>query len=687
MCNRQRVARAGVVRHRRGFVHRDGLRGGAQNGFPVGVQCHEAEAATVIVGGIPAELAKVCRADDIAFRYGRGRVGAVAVGIPLQGGACAVTILGGNLLDADEGRSLAGCAADEQFLAEGQSLVVRDGQRAACAGVFRRGRGFVDVDGLRLNAHVGLPGAVQGHKAEAAAFVAHGVPGQLAEVLGRDGLTDRDGRGRTVAQQLQGRACAVMAAGLNGLDADGSRLVVLVRAGKGAFREGGRLLVGHGANDRISRVDRGGGRFVHRDGLFRRPQNGFPVGIQGNKAEAATVIVGGIPAEFAEVCRADDIAFRDGRRGTGTIAVGVPLQGRARAGVTLGGDLLDADEGWCLVGSVAGKQLLAQRQRLVVCHRQRFTGGGILRGRRGFADRDGLRGGAQNGLLVGVQRHEAEAATVVVGGIPAELAEVCGADDISFRHGGGRAGAIAVGIPLQGSTRSGVTLGGDLLDADKGWCFVGSVAGKQFLTQRQRLVVCHGQRVTRAGVVRHGGGFVDVDGLRLEAVIGLVLAVQRHEAEAAAVVVGTVPDQTAEICGGNFLVLGNRRQRSVVGTQLQRGRSGTGALGLDAFNAHVGRGMFGILAAEGAGAQLHRLVVPGRTGHGGVVIAGCDGMWCGCRSRFGSRLWGGSRRRFRRRGRLWRRLWFGFRRGLRSRSRLGRRDRRRNGRRLRRGRR
>ena len=189
----------------------------------------------------------------------------------------------------------------------------------------------------------------------------------------------------------------------------------------------------------------------------------------------------------------------------------------------------------------------------------------------------------------------------------------------------GAPGTIAVGVPLQGSARAGVTLGGDLLDADEGRSLVGSVAGKQLLAQRQRLVVCHSQRVTRAGVVRHGGGFVDVDGLRLDAVIGLTLAVQRHEAEAAAVVVGAVPDQTAEICGGNFLVIGNRRQRSVVGSQMQRGRSCTGALGLDAFNAHVGRGMFGILAGEGAGAQLHRLVVPGSTGHGGVVIAGCDG--------------------------------------------------------------
>ena len=301
--------------------------------------------------------------------------------------------------------------------------------------------------------------------------------------------------------------------------------------------------------------------------------------------------------------------------------------------------------------------------------------------------RDGLFRRPQNGFPVGVQCHEAEAAAVVVGAVPAELAEVGGADDIAFLYGGGRAGAIAIGIPLQGRARAGVTLGGDLLDADEGRSLVGSVAGKQLLAQRQRLVVCHSQRVTRAGVVRHGGGFVDVDGLRLEAVIGLVLAVQRHEAEAAAVVVGTVPDQTAEICGGNFLVLGNRCQRSVVGSQLQRGRSGAGALGLDAFNAHERRGMFGILAGEGAGAQLHRLVVPGRTGHGSVVIAGCDGKWCGCRSRFGSRLWGRRRRGFRHRSRLWRRLWFGFRRGLRSRGRLGCRDRRRNGRRLRRGRR
>ena len=401
-------------------------------------------------------------------------------------------------------------------------------------------------------------------------------------------------------------------------------------------------------------VDRGGGRFVHRDGLFRRPQNGFLVGVQRHEAEAAAVVVGGIPAEFAKVCGADDVAFRHGRRRAGAIAVGVPLQGRARAVVTLGGDLLDADEGRSLVGSVAGKQVLAQRQRLVVRHRQRFASSGIVRGSRGFADRDGLRGGAQNGLLIGVQRHEAEAATVVVGAVPAELAEVCRADDIAFRDGRGRAGTIAVGVPLQGSARAGVTLGGDLLDADEGWSLVGRVAGKQVLSQSQRLVVCHGQRVTRAGVVRHGGGFVDVDGLRLEAVIGLALAVQRHEAEAAAVVVGTVPDQTAEICGGNFLVLGNRRQRSVVGTQLQRGRSGTGALGLDAFNAHVGRGMLGILAAEGAGAQLHRLVVTGRTGHGGVVIAGRNRTRRGGGRRFGCGLWRGLRCWLR--SGIWRRL-------------------------------
>ena len=387
-------------------------------------------------------------------------------------------------------------------------------------------------------------------------------------------------------------------------------------------------------------IVRGGRGFADRDGLRGGAQNGLLAGIQRHKAEAAAVVVSGVPAELAEVGGADDIAFRYGRRRAGAIAVGIPLQGCARAGVTLGGDLLDADEGRGLVGSVAGKQFLTQRQRLVMCDRQRFTGGGVVRGRRGFADRDGLRGGPQNGLLVGIQGNKAEAATVIVGGVPAELAKVGGADDFAFRHGGGRAGAIAVGVPLQGCARAGVTLGGDLLDADEGWCLVGSVAGKQFLAQRQRLVVCHGQRVTRAGVVRHGGGFVDVDGLRLDAVIGLTLAVQRHKAEAAAVVVGAVPDQTAEICGGNFLVIGNRRQRSVVGTELQRGRSCTGALGLDAFNAHVGRGMFGILAGEGAGAQLHRLVVPGRTGHGSVVIAGRDGTRCGCRRLFGGRLWG-----------------------------------------------
>ena len=367
VCNRQRVARAGVVRHRGGFSHRDGLCIGAQNGFPVGVQRHEAEAAAVVVGGIPAELAEVFGADDIAFRHGGGRARAIAVGVTLQGSACAVAILGGDLFDADEGRGLAGGVARKQFLTQRQRLVVCHRQWVACAGIFRRGGGFVDTDGLRLNAHVGMSGAVQGHKAEAAAFVAHGVPGQLAEVFGGDGLADRDGRGRTVAPQLQGGACTVMAAGLNGLDADGSRLVVLVRAGKGAFQEGGRLLVGHGANYRIGRIDRRGGRFVHRDGLSGSAQNGFLVGVQRHEAETAAVVVGGVPAQIAEVSGADDIAFRHGGGSTRAIAVGIPLKGRARASVTLGGDLLDSDEGRGLVGRVAGKQFLTQRQRLVVC--------------------------------------------------------------------------------------------------------------------------------------------------------------------------------------------------------------------------------------------------------------------------------------------------------------------------------
>ena len=178
------------------------------------------------------------------------------------------------------------------------------------------------------------------------------------------------------------------------------------------------------------------------------------------------------------------------------------MQGSARAGVTLGGDLLDADEGWSLVGSVAGKQFLTQRQRLVVRNGQWFACSRVVRGGWGFAHRDGLCGGTQNRLLVGIQRHEAEAAAVVVGGVPAELAKIGGADDIAFLYGGGRAGAIAIGIPLQGRARAGITLGGDLLDTDEGWSLVGGVAGKQFLAQRQCLVVCHRQRFTRGGVVR-----------------------------------------------------------------------------------------------------------------------------------------------------------------------------------------
>ena len=629
MRDRQRFTGGRVVRGGRGFADRDGLCGGAQNGLLVGVQGNKAEAAAVVVGGVPAQFAKVCGADDIAFRHGRGRAGAIAVGVTLQGSACAVAILGIDALDADEGRGLVGGVARKQFLAKRQRLVVCHGQGFACGWVVRSSRGFTDRDGLRGGSQNGLLVGIQGNKAEAAAFIVGGIPAELAEVGGADDIAFRYGGGRAravaVGVPLQGCARAGVTLGGDLLDANEGWGLVGRVAGKQFLTQRQRLVVCHRQRLTCSRIVWGSRRFADRDGLRGGSQNGLLVGVQGNKAEAAAFIVGGIPAELAKVCGADDIAFRHGGGRAGAIAVGITLQGGACAVTILGVDALDADEGWCLVGSVAGKQFLAQRQCLVVRHRQRAAHARVVRGGRGFVDADGLRGGTQNGFLIGIQRHEAEAATVIVGGIPAELVEVCGADDIAFLNGRGGARPIAVGVPLQRRARAVITLGGDLLDADEGRSLVSRVAGEQFLTQRQRLVVCHRQRVTRAGVVRHGGGFVDVDGLRLDAPIGLALTVQRHEAEAAAVVVGAVPDQTAEICGGNFLVLGNRGQRSVVGAQLQRGRSGAGALGLDAFNAHVGRGMFGILAGEGAGAQLHRLVVTGRTGHGGVVIAGRNG--------------------------------------------------------------
>ena len=421
-----------------------------------------------------------------------------------------------------------------------------------------------------------------------------------------------------------------MAAGLNGLDADGSRLVVLVRAGKGAFREGGRLLVGHGANDRISRVDRRGGRFVHRDGLFRCPQNGFPVGIQRNKAEAAAFIVGGIPAELAEVGGADDIAFRYGGGRARAVAVGVPLQGCARAGVTLGGDLLDANEGWGLVGRVAGKQFLTQRQRLVVCHRQRLTCSRIVWGSRRFADRDGLRGGSQNGLLVGVQGNKAEAAAFIVGGIPAELAEVGGADDIAFRHGGGRAGAIAVGITLQGGACAVTILGVDALDADEGRGLAGRVAGKQVLVQGQCLVVCDRQRFTGSGIVRGSRGLADRDGLRGGTQNGLLVGVQWYKAEAAAVVVGSVPAELAKVGGADDVALLNGRGCGGTGSiiiPLQRGARAVAILGVDAFDADEGRCLAGRVPGKQFLAQRQCLVMCDRQRFtGGRVVRGSRGF-------------------------------------------------------------
>ena len=249
---------------------------------------------------------------------------------------------------------------------------------------------------------------------------------------------------------------------------------------------------------------------MHRDGLCIGAQDGFPVGIQRHEAEAAAIIVGGVPAELAKVCGADDVALLHGRGGA---AVGLPLQGSARAVAILGVDALDADESRGLAGRVAGKQFLAESARLVVRHRQRIAHTRVVRCSRRFVDADGLCGGTQNGLLVGIQRHEAEAATVVVGGVPAELAKVCGVDDIALLNGRGCGGTGSIIIPLQGDAGAVAIQGCDALDADEGRGLVGGVAGKQVLTQRQRLVVCSRQRVARAGVVRHRGGFAHRDGL------------------------------------------------------------------------------------------------------------------------------------------------------------------------------
>ena len=152
------------------------------------------------MGAVPAELAEVCGADDIAFLHGRG---GAAVGIPLQGSARAVAILGVDALDADEGGGLAWRFASKQLLVEGERLVVRHRQRITHAGVVRRIRRFIDADGLRLNAIKGFPVVIQRHEAEAAAFVSHAHPDQLAEVLGRDGLADRDRRRATLTPTFQ----------------------------------------------------------------------------------------------------------------------------------------------------------------------------------------------------------------------------------------------------------------------------------------------------------------------------------------------------------------------------------------------------------------------------------------------------------------------------------------------------
>ena len=377
------------------------------------------------------------------------------------------------------------------------------------------------------------------------------------------------------------------------------------------------------------------GRFMDGDGLQGRAGDGLLVMIQRLEGEGPPVVLGGIPGDVLEVLEADFTAFF--QRGVGVAALVDEQGGFCRVGVSRFIDFPDADEGRCIVGSRALEEGFTQGLLDVLTNIDGLGVAFLIPGRcGGFVDADGL-GLHLGGVVVsvaffGAHRNEAEFTALGGAGVPAQLLELVGGDDliglhvlaIQFQrarldvqdlHGTGRVigiaaledggvklggrvvghlegvlglvlgqvlGRLRVGLVLSVTLVLGVTLMG-VLDR----LLVAALGG---LAALLRVCIRFGRgRLRRCRGLLHLGRFGDGDVVRLGVGQRLgcfgVIAVHSLEADGTGLAVGGVPDQLVEVFGVDdlaflhgFAVQGQRGLVVVVFDD-EAGQFGFGALG------------------------------------------------------------------------------------------------------------
>ena len=371
------------------------------------------------------------------------------------------------------------------------------------------------------------------------------------------------------------------------------------------------------------------------DGLQGRAGDGLLVMIQRLEGEGPPVVLGGIPGDVLEVLEADFTAFF--QRSVGVTALVDEQGGFCRVGVSRFIDFPDADEGRCVVGNHALEEVFTQGLLDVLTNIDRMGVAFRILGRcGGFVDADGL-GLHLGGVVVsvaffGAHRNEAEFTALGGAGVPAQLLELVGGDDliglhvlaIQFQrarldvqdlHGTGRVigiaaledggvklggrvvghldgvlglvlgqvlGRLRVGLVLSVTLVLGVTLMG-VLDR----LLVAALGG---LAALLRVCIRFGRgRLRRRRWLLHLGRFGDGDVVRLGVGQRLgcfgVIAVHSLEADGTGLAVGGVPDQLVEVFGVDdlaflhgFAVQGQRGLVVVVFDD-EAGQFGFGALG------------------------------------------------------------------------------------------------------------
>ena len=381
------------------------------------------------------------------------------------------------------------------------------------------------------------------------------------------------------------------------------------------------------------------GRLMDGDGLQGRAGDGLLVMVQRLEGEGAAVVLGGIPGDVLEVLEADFTAFF--QRGVGVTALVDEQGGFCRVGVSRFIDFPDADEGRCIVGSLALEEGFTQGLLDVLTNIDGLGVAFLISGRCGcFVDGDGL-GLHLGGVVVsvaffGVDRDEAELTALGGAGVPAQLLELVGGDDliglhvlaVQFQrarldlqdlHGTGRVigiaaledggvklggrvvghldgvlglvlgqvlGRLRVGLVLSVTLVLGVTLMG-VLDRLAMLAFC-RLLGLAAVPGGRLLIAALGRLRRRRGLL-HLGRFGDGDVLRLGVGQRLgrvgIIAVHSLEADGAGLAVGGVPDQLVEVFGVDdlaflhgFAVQGQRGLVVVVFDD-EAGQLGFGALG------------------------------------------------------------------------------------------------------------